>query len=227
MGNSRGSASRAQKIAAVAAAGVVLLGGATITSLAAWTDNEYVVGGFDDQPGIGTSTFEVEQNTIEPAAWAQHEEVEGPYGVVDFGLGALFSSPGASVAGWVQLRTTVDTDVDGTATLEGAFDDDNSSPELFAALTYGAAIVATPADCDVDLVFTGGNTIAAQGSALSRRWCEHLRHHRRRPPDREHLLRRHHGRRRAGHAAGHDDVARVELPLAVGLTFAWIGHTGR
>lgn len=167
MGNSRGSASRAQKIAAVAAAGVVLLGGATITSLAAWTDNEYVVGGFDDQPGIGTSTFEVEQNTIEPAAWAQHEEVVGPYGVVDFGLGALSLSPGASVAGWVQLRTTVDTDVDGTVTLEGAFDDDNSSPELFAALTYGAAIVATPADCDVDLVFTEGNTIAAQGSALS------------------------------------------------------------
>ncbi len=33
--------------------GVVLLGGATIASLAAWTDNEYVQGGVGDDPGIG------------------------------------------------------------------------------------------------------------------------------------------------------------------------------
>jgi hypothetical protein len=57
MGNSRGTARRVQKVAALAAAGVVLLGGATITSLAAWTDNEYVQGGVGDDPGIGTSTL--------------------------------------------------------------------------------------------------------------------------------------------------------------------------
>jgi hypothetical protein len=165
MGIPGGAARRAQKIAAIAAAGVVLLGGATITSLAAWTDSEYVVGGFDGNPGIGTSTFEVEQNTIEPVLWVNEEEAPG--GVIDFGLGALSLSPGATVYGWVQLRTSPTSTVGGTLTLNGAFDDQAPDSPLFTELTYGAKIVALPGNCD-QTGFDGSATIvAAVGSALS------------------------------------------------------------
>ena len=104
MGIQGGTASRAQKIAAVAAAGVILLGGATVTSLAFWTDVEFVQGGVGDDPGISTSEFEVEQNVILPADW-QNNETAPEAGVIDFGLGALSLTPGDEVYGWVQLRT--------------------------------------------------------------------------------------------------------------------------
>lgn len=164
MGNQGGAAARrAQKIAAIAAAGVVLLGGATVTSLAAWTDTEYVVGGVGDEPGIGTSTFEVEQNTSVDPSWENHEDALDP-GVIDFSLGALALSPGDTVYGFVQLRTTAASTVGGTLSLIGATDDG----DLFDALTYGARIVpSTTCDETTFSAATGTDIITASGQPLS------------------------------------------------------------
>lgn len=142
MGMQGGAPTRAQKIAAIAAAGVVLLGGATITSLAAWTDIEFVQGGVGDEPGISTSEFEVEQMVATDADW-QNRETAPEAGVVDFGIGALTLTPGDTVYGWVQLRTAVGS-LAGTLELMGATDDG----DLFDALTYGVRIVPTTGDCD-------------------------------------------------------------------------------
>lgn len=162
MGKSTGTARRAQKIAALAAAGVVLLGGATITSLAAWTDNEYVQGGVGDDPGIGTSTFEVQQNTTgDPGDWTDEESAPG--GVIDFGIAADSLSPGSTVYGVVGLQTTSDSTVGGTLTLRGA----TSDGDLFDALTYGARIVPSFGECDEDGYGDSVTGVKADGSALT------------------------------------------------------------
>jgi hypothetical protein len=161
MGKQGGAPQRAQKVAALAAAGVVLLGGATITSLAAWTDTEYVVGGFDGEPGIGTSIFEMQQRTFGQESFADYEDPENP-NIVDFEFG-LQLSPGATVYGWVQLKTTDDSTVGGEVSLLGATDDES---DLWDALTYGARVVADEESCDADGFAAGDPVLTASGSAL-------------------------------------------------------------
>ena len=59
-----------RKVMAVAAAGLVLGVGASVT-LAAWTDTEWVFGGNGaGGPGVGTSTFEVQQSTLTRATFS-------------------------------------------------------------------------------------------------------------------------------------------------------------
>jgi hypothetical protein len=162
MGKSGEAARRAQKIAAIAAAGVVLLGGATVTSLAAWTDNEYVQGGVGDEPGIGTSTFEVQQNTTgDPGDWTDEESAPG--GVIDFGVAADSLSPGTTIYGVVGLQTTADTTVGGTLSLRGA----TSDGDLFDALTYGARIVPSFGECDEDGYGASVTGIQGDGASLA------------------------------------------------------------
>lgn len=161
-GEIRGTLQRAQKAVAIAAAGVVLLGGAAVTSLAAWTDTEYVNGGVGTVPGIGTSTFEVEQNVVGGAGdWTN--DLASPGGVIDFGLGAIALSPDTTVYGGVMLRTTAASTVGGTLSLVGAADDG----DLFDALTYGARIVPTLGDCDATGFDGSATVIVANGAALS------------------------------------------------------------
>ncbi|MGA1836198.1 SipW-dependent-type signal peptide-containing protein [Herbiconiux sp. 11R-BC] len=109
-----------RKVFALAAAGAVLGIGATAT-LAAWTDTEWVFGGNGSGgPGIGTSTFEVQQNTTVPldgAAWVSEDA--NPGGEITFGAAALALAPGDSVYAPVALRTSA-TSLAGDVLLQPA-----------------------------------------------------------------------------------------------------------
>ena len=104
------SDSKRAKIMALAAAGLVVGVGGTVT-LAAWVDTEWVYGGSGgDEPGVGTSEFVVEQNTTSPfsgAGWT--EEPDNPGGSLIFSGEPLALTPGDFIYSPVALRTTVDS----------------------------------------------------------------------------------------------------------------------
>lgn len=116
-GRNRG---RNRKIVAIAAGLLVIGVGATYT-LASWNDSEWVWGGASGDAGIGTSTFEVQQDAsapfTAPGTWADFET--NPGDELTFSIGALALSPGSTVYAPVALRTTADS-VAGTVTLRGA-----------------------------------------------------------------------------------------------------------
>src|ERR1700761_1226475 len=96
-----------QKVVALAAAGLVLLSGATVTSLAAWTDTEWVNGGVATLPGVASSKFDVEQNVTTDATNNWTTDQASPGGTVDFGALAAKLTPGDSVVGFVRLRVVI------------------------------------------------------------------------------------------------------------------------
>lgn len=93
------------RVFALLSGGLVLGLGATAT-LATWSDNEWVFGGVDGAtPGIGTSTFEVEQSrTLANTAWDQFEVANG--GLLTLDSKALALTPGDSTYTHVSLRST-------------------------------------------------------------------------------------------------------------------------
>lgn len=102
---------RNRKLAAIGAAVLVVGVGATYT-LATWNDSEWVWGGANGDPALGTSSFEVQQNTTAPyadsaASWVDEEE--NPGGSLTFSPGALALTPGDTVFAPVALRTTADS----------------------------------------------------------------------------------------------------------------------
>ena len=103
------------RVFALLSGGLVLGLGATAT-LASWSDNEWVFGGVDGAlPGIGTSTFEVEQSrTLANTAWDQFETAPG--GLLQLDSKALSLTPGDATYTHVSLRTT-STSVAGTINL--------------------------------------------------------------------------------------------------------------
>lgn len=105
-------------------AGAAALGLGVTATLAAWTDTEWVFGGDGTgEPGIGTSTFSVQQNTVAPFAagtWA--DEPDNPGGEIVFeatGLDAGSLEPGNSVYAAFALRTAPGS-VAGTVDLQPA-----------------------------------------------------------------------------------------------------------
>lgn len=158
-------ATRRNKIMAIAAAGTVLAAGIGITSLAAWTDTEWVNGGFNGTPGVGTSAFEIEQNvTTGTTGWTN--DLASPGGVVDFSALAQQLTPGDTVYGFVRLRATPDS-VAGT---ENLVSDTAALTGLAQYLSYGA-VVLDPADgssCTATTFGRGTATVlTAAGSALT------------------------------------------------------------
>jgi len=99
------------KLIALAAGAAVLATGGIVTSLAAWTDTEYVHGGTaPGTGGVSASVFEVEQNVTGAAdgsGWTN--DLASPGGLVDFGEIAQQLSPDTTVTGFVRLRTVVDS----------------------------------------------------------------------------------------------------------------------
>jgi len=93
------------RVFALLSGGLVLGLGATAT-LATWSDNEWVFGGVDGAtPGVGTSTFEVEQSrTLANTAWDQFETANG--GLLTLDSKALALTPGDSTYTHVSLRST-------------------------------------------------------------------------------------------------------------------------
>ncbi len=142
------------KVFAVLAAGLVVGVGATLTA-ASWTDQEWVFSGDGaGGPGIGSSTFGVQQTTAATqaaAVWSDHPTEDVANGLV-FAPGALQLTPGASVFAPVALSTTPSTDVDGALTLQQAVShaaaaptDDATGP-LWAALQLDVRSVTLAAD---------------------------------------------------------------------------------
>lgn len=168
MGNHHGQANQ-KKVIALSAAGLVLVAGATVTSLAAWTDTEWIFGGAGADPGlIGTSSFNVQQNvTADATSWTDRETRPG--GRIDFSAEASSLVPGETVYAFVRLRTASGSDA-ADLTLNAEAPLEGSSQLLYSALTYQAGRVSGPQACNaVGLAqsLTEGKQIVAAGSALN------------------------------------------------------------
>jgi hypothetical protein len=136
------SSAQRNKIMAVLASGLVLGVGGTAT-IAAWVDTEWVYGGTGgDTPGVGTSTFVVEQNPSSPftdelGSWI--EEPDNPGSSLEFGpTDPLALTPGDVVYAPVALRTTAES-IAGEVALQAAvaaagIDVDDTGDLLFDAL---------------------------------------------------------------------------------------------
>ncbi len=166
---------RNRKIAAIAV-GLLVVGVGTTYTLASWNDSEWVWGGADGDPGLGTSEFEVLQNTdpdVVAGAWTDEES--NPGGELLFSPGALALTPGDTVFAPVALQTGADS-VAGTVELQGAVAAAGGSTNdaaLFAAVratVYTATGAAAPTACDAGFDATGWTTIvsnATLGTAAS------------------------------------------------------------
>lgn len=162
---------RNRKIAALAA-GVLVVGvGATYT-LASWTDAEWVWGGTANgsgDPAVGTSSFEVQQNTTNAydgatANWADRET--NPGGALLFTPNAIALSPDEVAYAPVALRTKT-VSLGATVELQGAVaaagtPAPQNDADLFAAVratVYTAAGAAPPSACDASFTAAGWTAI--------------------------------------------------------------------
>jgi predicted ribosomally synthesized peptide with SipW-like signal peptide len=162
------------KIMAILAGGAVLGLGSTAT-LAAWTDTEWVFGGTGNDAGVGTSSFEVEQNVVAPfhtTAFVQDETNPGQ--ALTFGLNALSLTPGDSVYAPVALRTVANS-VAGNLTLEPAVPAAGvavvdagvagvAGGDLWNALTVRVWVSGTTFTCDASTVASASIVQIASGA---------------------------------------------------------------
>lgn len=163
-----------RKVFAIAAGGAALGLGVTAT-LAAWTDTEWVFGGDGtDGPGLGTSTFSVQQNTdpaVDAALWT--DEVANPGGEIVFaaeGISATALTPGDSVYAAVALRTAPgsiagDVELQPAVAAAGISVDDEDGL-MFDALAVRVVTDDAPiAACDLSAFAgaTGGPELIATG----------------------------------------------------------------
>ncbi|MFJ4075485.1 putative ribosomally synthesized peptide with SipW-like signal peptide [Curtobacterium sp. PhB137] len=145
---------RRNRVFALAAGGVLVIGGAGYT-LASWTDTEWVFGGNGSGgPGVGTSGFEVEQNVTAPFAAAGFTSDEtNPGQALRFTVDALALSPGTATYAPVALRTAADS-IAGDLVLRAAVPAtgvtvSDADDVLWNALQVRvAAITDTTAVCD-------------------------------------------------------------------------------
>ena len=168
---------RTRKIAAIAAGLLVVGVGATYT-LASWSDSEWVWGGGSgaNDPGVGTSTFEVQQDTTSPYAdpgtFADFESNPGKK--LTFSTGALALTPGDTIYAPVALRTRADS-IAGTVTLQGAVPATGVSVadaggNLWSALrvtVYTASGTTPPSNCAAGMDLTGWGTAIISDATLS------------------------------------------------------------
>jgi hypothetical protein len=153
-----------QKIVALGASGLVLFSGATVTSLAAWTDTEWVNGGVSTLPGVTSSLFDVEQNvTGNSTSWTT--DLASPGATVNFGTQAAELTPNTSVVGFVRLRVIANS-TGGTLSLNPGVS--TGSAPFLADLTYGAWLVPSYTDCTAGGYDGAGTTnLVPDGSALT------------------------------------------------------------
>jgi predicted ribosomally synthesized peptide with SipW-like signal peptide len=156
------------KIMAILAGGAILGLGSTAT-LAAWTDTEWVFAGSDNDAGVGTSLFEVEQNVVTPFdtnGFVQDETNPGQ--ALTFGLNPLMLTPGDSIYAPVALRTVADS-VAGHITLKSAepatgvavVDADGA---LWDYLTVKVWVSETVFDCNASIVTSAAIVQIADGA---------------------------------------------------------------
>jgi hypothetical protein len=152
--STRRNPSRRTKVMALAAAGIVLLAGVGVTSMAFWQDKEFVTGGVN---GIASSTFDVEQN-VNPVAtttgWTTN--LASPGGTVNFGALATKLTPNDSVYGGVRLRTVTGSLPAAAVTLNSLV----PGTGLGQYLTYGARLLTTGTDCS-SATYAAGTLLTA------------------------------------------------------------------
>ncbi len=174
------SSSRRRKVTALLVAGLVAGVGVTST-LAVWNDSEWISGGVDsngdgipDTPGVGTSSFEVQQNVSSPfsaSAWADRET--NPGGALAFTTGALSLSPGTATYAPVSLRTSPTSIAAESVALRGAVASTgvtvaDAGGALFSALQLRVVVAetaagVTPAACSA-AAFSAGATYVVGSS---------------------------------------------------------------
>ncbi|WP_309710547.1 hypothetical protein [Pseudolysinimonas sp.] len=164
----RRAVARHRKVMAVAAAGAVLLTGATVTSLAAWLDEGWVTAGVDGAPGVlafeSEFEFEIEQSVAsEAGAWFDRKTVDVA-GVIDFDDIAVALSPGDVAYGWVSLRTAADS-LGGNVTLVSDYTLGDSP--LGDALRYGARLHPDATTCTAAAFAGTGSALVPNGSELA------------------------------------------------------------
>jgi hypothetical protein len=162
--STRRAVARRRKFFAVAAAAAVLVAGTTVTSLAAWLDEEWVTAGVDGAPGVLASEFEIEQSVATDAGAWFNRETAGVAGVVDFDDIAAAFSPGEVAYGWVSLRTAADS-LGGDLTLVSDYTLGDSP--LGDALRYGARLHPDATTCTAGAFATTGTELVASGSVLT------------------------------------------------------------
>lgn len=164
---------RQRRALAFAAVGLTLTVGAGVTTLAAWTDHEYVWGGLGDtnavpggtNGGVATSQFNVQQSVDGGTTWT--DQMATPGGQITFSATAAALSPGTTTYGYVQLRT-VTKSVAGTLSLSPAsFPYPSTDAGLASTLTYGAKTGVSAANCSAGGYAGGGTALVADGSALT------------------------------------------------------------
>jgi hypothetical protein len=149
---------------AVIATGTVVLAGATVTSLATWLDEEWVIAGVNGVGGIGSSEFEIEQLVASDdpdTGWA-NRETQPEAGVISLDDVAANLSPGAVAYGWVQLRAA-EGSVGGDVTLAS----DYAPSALGAVLVYGARVHPSTATCNSDDYASTGTELVAPTTSVS------------------------------------------------------------
>jgi predicted ribosomally synthesized peptide with SipW-like signal peptide len=153
-----------QRLVALCAAGLVLFAGSTVTSLAAWTDTEWVNGTVATLPAVTATTFDVEQNVNPSPSNAWTTNLASPGGTVSFGTEAAKLTPGASVLGFVRLRT-VTASLGATLTL--AHGASTGSAAFLSALRMSAWLMPDPSTCtDADYNGPASTQLVPAGSAI-------------------------------------------------------------
>ena len=162
-----------RKVAAVAA-GILVVGiGATYT-LASWNDSEWVWGGASGDPNVGTSTFNVQQNTSSPYANTGWDDFEtNPGDELTFTTGSLALTPGDTIYAPVALQTESGS-VAGTVELQGAVPATgitvtDSGGNLWSAIrttVYTATGATPPAACTAAGIANAGWSPIVTNAAL-------------------------------------------------------------
>lgn len=159
------------KIFALLSGGLILGLGATAT-LASWNDSEWVFGGVDSTTsGVGTSTFEVQQNR--GTGWGDFETSPGGALLITAPTGGL--TPGDAAYTQVSLRTT-SASVAGDLVLLAATTAPTPAFAASSTLLWDAiqlrvvATTGTPGTCDLAAFGAGATYVIgsfASGAAMS------------------------------------------------------------
>jgi predicted ribosomally synthesized peptide with SipW-like signal peptide len=153
---------------AIASVGLIV-GIGTVATLAAWNDNEWVVGSTSGgAAGVGTSEFNVQQNrdqapTALGSTWDDHQ-TEPAAGSLTFSLGALSLTPGGSTYAPVALKTTTES-IAGTLTLQAPVPSTTITATdpgklLWGAMQYSVKVNDAPTGCTATTWADFGTTVA-------------------------------------------------------------------
>lgn len=129
-------ATTTRKVAAVLAGGLVLGIGAA-TTLAAWTDSQQATATFT------AGTFKL-VSSVDGASWADHPQ--GDPAILAVGTPGM--SPGVSGFGYLDVKTSAASTLDGTVMLEAATAGTASDEVMVSALEFRAMSLAAGTTCD-------------------------------------------------------------------------------